>query len=69
VKKPERGSQFHRMYPVSYRSFKKLHMLTPYVQENAKQGSCHNWGMGYVSPQLVLHCLLWYVAGGSHHHI
>jgi hypothetical protein len=52
---------------MSYRSFKKLlHMLTPYLQVKAKQSFCCNWGMEYVSPQLVLHCLLWYLAGGSH---
>jgi hypothetical protein len=50
VKKLERESQFHRIHQMSYMSFKKLlHMLTPYLQVNAKQGSCCNQGMGYVS--------------------
>jgi hypothetical protein len=70
VKKLQRESQFHRMYQMSYRSFKKLlTMLKPYLQVNEKQGSCHNWGMGYVSPELVLHCLLCFLSGGSHHDI
>jgi hypothetical protein len=58
VKKLQRESQFHRMYRMSNGSYKKLlDILTPYLQVNAKQGSCHNWGMGYASPQLVLHYL------------
>jgi hypothetical protein len=70
VKKLQRESQFHRMYRMSYRSFKKLlYILKPYLQVNAKQGSCHNWGVRYVSPDLVLHCLLRYLASGSHHDI
>jgi hypothetical protein len=68
VKKLQRESQFHRMFQMSLHK-KLLNMLTPYLQVNAKQGSCHNWGMGYVSPKLVLHCLLHYLAGESHHDI
>jgi len=43
VKKLPREPQFHRMFGMSYRSFKKLvDRLIPYLQVNAKQGSCHN---------------------------
>jgi hypothetical protein len=55
---------------MSYRSFQKLlTMLKPYLQVNEKQGSCRNPGLGYVSPELGLHCLLRYLAGRSHHDI
>jgi hypothetical protein len=44
-------------------------MLKPYLKVNAKQGSCCNQSMGHVSPELVIHCLLHFLAGGSHHDI
>ncbi len=53
-----------------YKSFRKLlSLLSPYLMVDAKQGSRCNHGMGHASPELILHCLLWYLAGGSHHDI
>jgi hypothetical protein len=70
VKKLHREGQFNRMYRLRYSSFRKLlTMLTPYLEVNEMQGSLRNRGMGHVSPELILHCLLRYLAGGSHHDI
>jgi hypothetical protein len=70
VKQLHREGQFNRMYRMSYKSFRKLlSLLSPYLMVDAKQGSRRNHGMGHVTPELVLHCLLRYMAGGSHHDI
>jgi hypothetical protein len=70
VKQLHREGQFNRMYRMSYKSFRKLlSLLSPYLMVDAKQGSRRNHGMGHVTPELVLHCLLRYLAGGSHHDI
>jgi hypothetical protein len=70
VKQMHREGQFNRMYQVRYKSFRKLlSLLSPYLTVDAKQGSFHNHGMGHVSPELILHCLLCYLAGRLHDNI
>jgi hypothetical protein len=70
VKKLHREGQCNRMYRMRYSSFRKLMMmLTQNLEVNEMQGSHWNCGMGHVSPELILHCLLRYLAGGSHHDI
>ena len=70
VKRLHKEGQFERMYRMSYTSFKKLlHLLEPYLQVNEGQGSRRTSGNGHLTPELILHCLIRYMAGGSHHDI
>ncbi len=51
-------------------SFQKLlSFLSPYLQVSAHQGNRCSHGMGHITPELILHCVLHYMAGGSHHDI
>jgi hypothetical protein len=62
--------QFSRMYWMKYASFVRLfQLLSPMLQVDPAQGSRWSCDMGHVSAELILHCLLSYLAGGSHHDI
>jgi hypothetical protein len=62
--------QFSRMFWMKYASFIKLFkMLSPMLQVDPVQGSRRSRNMGHVSAELIIHCLLRYLAGGSHHDI
>jgi hypothetical protein len=70
VKKLHKEGQFERMYRMSYTSFKKLlALLKPYLLVNERQGNCRTGRNGPLTPELILHCLIRYMAGGSHHDI
>jgi len=70
VKKLHKEGQFERMYRMSYTSFKKLlDLLKPYLLVNERQGNRRTGGNGPLTPELILHCLIRYMAGGSHHDI
>jgi len=70
VKRLLKEGQFQHMYRMSHISFcKLLHLLLSYLKVNQHQGCRHRCGMCYISPELILHCLIRYMAGGSHHDI
>ena len=63
-----REGQFTQMYRMSYTSYSKLvSMLSPSLEVDAIQGNRRSQGQGHITPQLILHCLIRYMAGGSFH--
>jgi hypothetical protein len=70
IKRLLKEGQFQRMYRTSHISFHKLlHLLLPYLKVNEHQRNRRRCGMGHKSPELILHCLIRDMAGGSHHDI
>jgi hypothetical protein len=55
---------------MSYASFSKLmEILQPWLQTNAKQSSNASKGKQPIVPEIIMHCTLCYIAGGSYHDI
>jgi hypothetical protein len=70
VKRLHKEGQFQRMYRMSYTSFCKLARLVKcYLMVNEKQSNRQSRGAGPISVEIILHCLIRYMAGGSHHDI
>ncbi len=62
--------QFTQMYHMCYTSYcKLLTVLSPALEVDAIQGNRRSQGQGLITPQLILHCLIHYMAGGSFHDI
>jgi hypothetical protein len=62
--------QFTSMYRMTYPTLKKLlDLLSPFLQVDASQANRRCKGGGCITPELILHCLLRYLAGGSFHDI
>lgn len=70
VMRLNKEAQFDRMYRMPYSSFLKLlEILSPYLMVNEVQANRRTRGQGAITPELILHCLIRYLAGGSHHDI
>jgi hypothetical protein len=70
VKRLCKEGHFTRMYRMQIGSFQKLlSFLTPYLHVNAHKGNRRSCGMGHITPKLILHCVLRYMAGVTHHDI
>jgi len=62
--------QFHRMYRMSVASFNNLlDLLRPWLQVNLKQTCNASKGKQPIVAEIILHCTLRYLAGGSVHDI
>ncbi len=62
--------QFHRMYRMSVASFNNLlDLLQPWLQVNLKQTCNASKGKQPIVAEIILHCTLRYLAGGSVHDI
>jgi hypothetical protein len=58
--------QFKKMYGIMHTSFNKLlYMILPWLQVNARQSSNASKGKRPIIAELILHCTLHYLAGGS----
>ena len=70
VKMLRRERQFKEMYRMRHTSFNKLlDLLRPSLIVNDKQARCASKGHSPIIPELILHCTLRYLAGGSVHDI
>jgi DDE superfamily endonuclease len=62
-------NKFHRMYRMNVRSFHGLvRMLAPFLQQSEEM-SILSTGQAFIRNEIVLHCTLRYLAGGSVHDI
>jgi hypothetical protein len=62
--------EFSKMYRMHYESFNKLvQLLSPALLVDVNQSKRRSIGAEHVYVELVLHCLLRYMAGGSFHDI
>jgi hypothetical protein len=62
--------EFSKMYRMRYESFNKLvQLLSPALLVDVNQSRRRSIGAEHVYVELVLHCLLRYMAGGSFHDI
>ena len=65
VMRLNKEAQFDRMYRMPYSSFLKLlEILSPYLMVNEVQANRRTRGQGAITPELILHCLIRYLAGG-----
>jgi len=70
VRQLEREEQFKRMYRVSLASFNKLiDLLWPWLHVNLKQSCNASKGKQPIVAEIIMHCTLCYLAGGSVHNI
>jgi hypothetical protein len=70
IKRLHKEGQFQQMYRMSYKSFCKLARLVKfYLLVDEKQSNRRSCGAGPISVKILLHCLIRYMAGGSHHDI
>jgi hypothetical protein len=70
VRQLEREEQFKRMYRVSLASFNKLiDLLWPWLHVNLKQSCDASKGKQPIVAEIIMHCTLCYLAGGSVHNI
>ncbi len=70
VRSLEREGQFQKMYRMSLASFDKLvDLLQPWLQVNLKQSHNASNGKQPIVPEIIMHCTLCYLAGGSIHDI
>jgi len=70
VRRLECEGQFHRMYRMSVASFNNLlDLLRPWLQVNLKQSCNASKGKQPIVAEIILHCTLRYLAGGSVHDI
>ena len=70
VKMLIREGQFKKMYRMSPASFSKLlKMLQPWLPVNNKQSRNASKGENPIVSELILHCTIRYLAGGSYHDI
>jgi hypothetical protein len=62
-----REGSFSRFYRMSYTSFwKLLSMLRPSLFVNSSQSQCRTSGLEPIYAEIILHCTLRYLAGGSY---
>jgi hypothetical protein len=58
------------MYHMQYESFHELvRLLSPTLLVSVKQGLNRSQGGDHVYVELIVHFMLWYLAGGSYHDI
>jgi hypothetical protein len=70
VKVLQHEGQFKKMYRMSLFSFNKLkNMLLPWLQVNEKQSNNASLGNRPIVAEIMLHCTLHYLGGGSYHDI
>lgn len=64
----EGPNAFSRLYRIEYDSFKKLcTMINPIIRDFFQKGRCNRWHAGKrISTEIMLHCLLRWLAGGSY---
>ncbi len=62
--------EFSKMYRMRYETFCKLvQLLSPTLLVDVNQSQRRSLGAEHVYVELILHCLLQYMAGGSFHDI
>jgi len=70
VKRLIKEGEFSNMYRMHYESFCKLvQLLSPALTVDVQQSKCRSHGADHIYVELILHCLLRYMAGGSFHDI
>lgn len=58
---------FLRLYRMQHSSFLKLcSLLDPFLTTNEKMSKLRTEGKGLITTEIILHCLLRYLSGGSH---
>jgi len=70
IKRLKKERQFDQMYRMRYASFcKLLSLLSPVLKVDQLQAQRRPRGSGPISEELILHCLIRYMAGGLFHDI